>query len=133
MGCRIFGSFGPGMVLQDRYQTAKALLYAGGPDQQSHAVRVMARGGVRYVCRVHVNRLAISDPAGGDQPYKQGGDAADCVAVFNGEIYNHRQLRRWLGDKYDFVDDCDGRVILPAYFELDLDFATCFDGMFSIA
>jgi asparagine synthase (glutamine-hydrolysing) len=36
-------------------------------------------------------RLKIIDLAGGDQPLLNGD--GDTVVVFNGEIYNHRELR----------------------------------------
>jgi asparagine synthase (glutamine-hydrolysing) len=80
---------------------------------------------------VGANRLAITDLVGGDQPYKNGDSTR--VAVFNGEIYNHNTLRNQLSRKYNFVDHCDGRVILPLYAEMGLDFPSRMDGMFAVA
>jgi asparagine synthase (glutamine-hydrolysing) len=60
-----------------------------------------------------IARLAIMTPtAEGNQPLTA--PAGSVVAVFNGEIYNHVGLARWLG--VDGVPGSDGRVI-PALLE----------------
>jgi asparagine synthase (glutamine-hydrolysing) len=79
-----------------------------------------------------MRRLSIIDVEGGHQPI-YGADGAVCL-VFNGEIYNFRELRAELeaaGD--DFRTHGDGEVILQAYLR---DGERCFarlDGMFAIA
>lgn len=60
-------------------------------------------------------RLAILDIAGGVQPMWDA--ARRCVLVFNGQIYNHRELRRELealGRPFR-TDHSDTEVILQAY------------------
>lgn len=57
------------------------------------------------------NRLAIIDVAGGHQPLF--GACGTCV-VFNGEIYNYRQLRERLSD-YPFRTQSDTEVIVALY------------------
>jgi len=54
-------------------------------------------------------RLAIVDPAGGSQPLHSA-DGTLALAV-NGEIYNHRDLERRLGQPYAFQTGSDCEVI----------------------
>lgn len=58
-------------------------------------------------------RLAIIDLAGGAQPMR----AADgCVVIFNGEIYNYRQLRAELTTAgYAFVTESDTEILLHGW------------------
>src|SRR5262245_54849331 len=72
------------------------------------------------------------DPAGGRQPYTLLDGA--ITVVFNGELYNHDELRRGLTARgYTFADRCDGSV-LPALYHLYGDrFVEHLDGMFAIA
>ena len=58
-------------------------------------------------------RLAIVDPASGKQPLlsKDG----KLVLAANGEIYNHRELRKEFEGKYDFQTESDCEVILALY------------------
>ncbi|MEV5880368.1 asparagine synthase (glutamine-hydrolyzing) [Streptomyces sp. NPDC052101] len=119
--CRIFGHFGPRPA---HYATrlAAAAQRHGGPDAQT----VVTGDG----WSLGNNRLAIMDPAHGHQPYRLG----DVVAVFNGEIYNHADLRRDLRRRgYVFDQDCDGSIIPALYHEFGLSFADLLDGMFAIA
>jgi len=58
-------------------------------------------------------RLAIVDPAGGSQPLRSA-DGTLVLAV-NGEIYNHRELKRELGDGYDYQTGSDCEVINALY------------------
>ena len=51
-------------------------------------------------------RLAIIDRAGGDQPMSN--EDGSCWVVFNGEIYNHHELRRELEARgHVFTSHCD--------------------------
>ncbi|PKO59854.1 MAG: asparagine synthetase B, partial [Betaproteobacteria bacterium HGW-Betaproteobacteria-18] len=79
-----------------------------------------------------MRRLSIIDVAGGHQPV-YGADRDVCV-VFNGEIYNFRELRAQLeADGHAFRSHGDAEVIVQAYLR---DGERCFerfDGMFAIA
>ncbi len=60
-------------------------------------------------------RLAIVDPAGGSQPLRSV-DGELALAV-NGEIYNHRELKKELVQPYEFLTGSDCEVINALYRE----------------
>ena len=60
-------------------------------------------------------RLAIVDPEGGSQPLRST-DGSLALAV-NGEIYNHRELKRGLRKSYQFLTESDCEVINALYCE----------------
>uniref|UniRef100_A0A6N2LUD1 Asparagine synthetase [glutamine-hydrolyzing] n=1 Tax=Salix viminalis TaxID=40686 RepID=A0A6N2LUD1_SALVM len=73
-------------------------------------------------------RLAIIDPASGDQPLFNEDQA--IVVTVNGEIYNHVELRKSLPNhKFRTGSDCD--VIAHLYEEHGENFVSMLDGMFS--
>lgn len=62
------------------------------------------------------NRLAVMDPARGAQPMQVTYRGATYTIVYNGEIYNTRELRRELTRLgATFVTDCDTEVVLWSY------------------
>jgi asparagine synthase (glutamine-hydrolysing) len=77
-------------------------------------------------------RLAVIDPAHGDQPILS---EDGCIrVVFNGEIYNFRELRRELLKKgHQFHSDSDGEVIPHLWEEFGTEFPNHLNGMFAIA
>jgi len=79
-----------------------------------------------------MRRLAIIDLVTGDQPVAN--TSGSVQAVFNGEIYNYRELRRELGAKgHRFHSAGDSEVIPHLYEEYGLDFIARLNGMFAIA
>src|SRR5688572_11870526 len=65
-------------------------------------------------------RLAIVDPTSGKQPLFSA-DGVLALAV-NGEIYNHRELRKNLSEPYEFLTHSDCEVILALYRQKGLNF-----------
>ncbi|MFA7236880.1 MAG: asparagine synthase (glutamine-hydrolyzing) [Phycisphaeraceae bacterium] len=64
-----------------------------------------------------------------------GGGAGACVIVFNGEIYNHRELRKLLearGHRF-FTDHSDTEAILHGYQEWGEELPKHLHGMFALA
>jgi asparagine synthase (glutamine-hydrolysing) len=77
-------------------------------------------------------RLAIIDLEGGYQP--QLNETGDIGVVFNGEIYNFRQLRSELAASgHRFRTNSDTEVIVHGYEEWDLDVVRRLRGMFAFA
>lgn len=79
-----------------------------------------------------MRRLSIIDVAGSDQPlYNEGQSLA---LVFNGEIYNYRELRAGLLERgHHFGTEGDGETILHLYEEHGLDLFRHLRGMYAIA
>ncbi len=79
-----------------------------------------------------MRRLSIIDVAGGHQPM-YAADGQVCL-VFNGEIYNYRELRAGLEkDGHAFHSHSDTEVILHAYLRDGVEAFAQLDGMFGIA
>jgi asparagine synthase (glutamine-hydrolysing) len=76
-------------------------------------------------------RLAIVDPASGRQPILSADGT--LVLAANGEIYNHRELRKGLADGYDFRTQSDCEVILALYRREGAGFLDRLNGIFGFA
>ena len=100
-----------------RIQIATVTLIHRGPDQQG-----VFRSNI---CSLGATRLKIIDLVGGDQPIQT--DDGDTAIVFNGEIYNHLELRGELESLgHRFQSHCDTETVLRAFLEWDTDaFADC--------
>jgi asparagine synthase (glutamine-hydrolysing) len=76
-------------------------------------------------------RLAIVDPQSGRQPlFSKDGK---LVLAVNGEIYNHKDIRKRFEGKYDFLTQSDCEVILPLYREKGPHFLEDLNGIFAFA
>src|SRR3954464_3924767 len=95
-----------------------------GPDQQG-----IFEGSEATLCAV---RLKIIDLAGGDQPILT--DDGDSAIAFNGEIYNHLEIRKELEQLgHRFRSQCDTETVLRAFLEWDTACFTRMRGMFAAA
>jgi asparagine synthase (glutamine-hydrolysing) len=95
-----------------------------GPDEGASVVRGTVGLGAR--------RLSIIDLAGGSQPlYNE--DRSVCV-VFNGEIYNYRELRRELQQQgHTLSSETDGEVIAHLWEQHGTGLLDRLNGMFAFA
>ncbi|MEU1228961.1 asparagine synthase (glutamine-hydrolyzing) [Streptomyces sp. NPDC005828] len=120
--CRIFGYFNAAATPHEM-RTVAALQRHGGPD--ATGLSQTPDWGLGN------NRLAVVDLDGGEQPYGRGGPVQ---VVFNGEIYNHEELRRRLEARGHFLPDrCDGSVLPALYLEYGEEFTEHLDGMYALA
>ncbi|OUS00558.1 asparagine synthase B [Flavobacteriales bacterium 33_180_T64] len=76
-------------------------------------------------------RLAIVDPASGKQPLLSGDKK--FVLAANGEIYNHRELRKQFEGEYQFQTESDCEVILALYQKKGVGFIDEMNGIFGFA
>ena len=76
-------------------------------------------------------RLAIVDPASGKQPLFS--PDKQLILAANGEIYNHRALRKQFESTYDFQTQSDCEIILALYKEKGVDFVDDLNGIFGFA
>ena len=98
-----------------------------GPDDAGEFWSIDGRVGLAH------RRLSIVDLSpSGHQPM-QAADGRLSI-VFNGEIYNHRELRRVLeGLGHQFRSSSDTEVVLAAYFQWGRGFLQHLNGMFALA
>ena len=120
--CGIAGIWGAGTA-----STVQHMLEAmrhRGPD--GHGVHINIHQGV-----LGHTRLAIMDPAQGQQPIHNEDRSAALVA--NGMIYNYPQLRQGLTQAHQFGSNSDSEAILHLYEERGLATPDFLDGMFAFA
>ena len=108
----------------DRIQTATATITHRGPDEQG-----VFRSSI---CSLGATRLKILDLVGGDQPIQT--EDGDTTIVFNGEIYNHLEIRKELEALgHRFLSHCDTETVLHAFVEWDTEAFGRMRGMFAVA
>lgn len=101
-----------------------------GPDGDGYAVQ--STMDKRYTVGLVHRRLAIIDLATGDQPMVH--QAAGVTLIFNGEIYNYKDLRCQLeGLGHLFKTQSDTEVLLNAYVEWGPSCVERLRGMFAFA
>ena len=120
------GGFIDGETAPGARESAVAAMCAAmvhrGPDDAGIESRRAATLGMR--------RLAIFDPANGHQPMVSPNRR--YTLVFNGAIYNHRELRAELAD-WSFRTQCDTEVLLAAFARWGQDCVRRLRGMFAMA
>ena len=100
-----------------------------GPDDLGEYIRPLDDNGP-FVFFGH-RRLSIIDLTGGHQPLSN--EKGTVWVVFNGEIYNFKELREGLkGRGHQFRTCSDTEVIVHAYEEYQEDCFRFFNGMFAI-
>lgn len=89
---------------------------------------------LREHCGLAHVRLSIIDLSGGQQPMVARRGEMECAIVYNGEIYNMKQLRKELcREGEEFVTESDTEVILLGYMRHGVDYVKRLNGIFSFA
>lgn len=120
-GLAVFSGPAPG---RDEVVRMCDVLTHRGPDDAGYLVAPPVALGMR--------RLSIIDLAGGHQPiFNEDGTVS---VVFNGEIYNYRELRSWLESAgHSFRTASDTEVIVHLWEQVGIEFPKHLNGMFAIA
>ncbi len=125
--CGIAGRFHPAALPSDPAWGAAAnkLLFHRGPDGEGHYEDSF--------CQLVHRRLSLIDLSdAGRQPMANEDDTV--FLIFNGEIYNYRELRReLLGRGHRFKSQTDSEVIIHLYEEVGEDLVGRLRGMFAFA
>ncbi len=126
--CGICGYISKKSIALEQLREMNDTMYHRGPDDSGVELYEMTGGRqVGFAQR----RLSIMDlSALGHQPMHSA-DRRISV-VYNGEIYNYRELREELAD-YPFRSNCDTEVIIAAYLKWGITCVERFNGMFAIA
>src|SRR5689334_11599497 len=105
------------------YSALRSIIHRG-PDQQGCIESEQVSLGA--------TRLRILDLTAGDQPLKS--PDGDVILVFNGEIFNHQELRSDLQRSgFSFHTRCDTEVVLNAFLRWGESCFERFRGMFALA
>jgi asparagine synthase (glutamine-hydrolysing) len=122
--CGISGGIGAGAPSKQLLDAQlKSIEHRGPDDAGTYLNQEISLG----MCR-----LAIVEIAAGKQP---ASDASEKIhIVWNGEIYNYRELRSELEQRgIHFRDSSESEVVINLYLEFGLDFINKLNGMFAIA
>ncbi len=125
--CGICGYFSPSAELSSAFldQATRSLSHRG-PDGMNTWTHPSGFAGLGHT------RLAIIDIEGGSQPMHSSDGR--LTIVFNGEIYNYRELRRELVSLgHSFHTNSDTEVLLAAYRQWGSDCLIRLSGMFAFA
>lgn len=122
--CGICGGIGPKAQRQETLKKQLLSIEHRGPDDSGMYIRP---GIALGMCR-----LAIVEIQNGKQPTSD--DFLDVHVVFNGEIYNYREIRNELQMKgVNFKSSGEAEVIIQSYLKYGSEFVSRLNGMFAIA
>ena len=122
--CGIAGGVGPSAPSLQALEAQLTKLEHRGPDDRGIYVN--------HGISLGMCRLAIVEIAAGKQPFESADGKVKIV--FNGEIYNYRQLREELvALGHEFAGASESEVIIAAYRQYGPDFPNHLTGMFAIA
>ena len=126
--CGICGYVSKNNITLEQLKAMNDTMYHRGPDDSGEEIYEMPDG---WQVGFAQRRLSILDlSALGHQPMHSADKRISVV--YNGEIYNYRELREELAD-YPFRSNCDTEVIIAAYLRWGIRCVERFNGMFAIA
>lgn len=125
--CGICGFISKQNITLDELKCMNDTMYHRGPDDSGEEIYTMKNG---YEIGLAQRRLSILDLSPlGHQPMHS--ENKRVSVVYNGEIYNFKELREELSD-YSFRSNCDTEVIIAAYLKWGIKCVHKFNGMFAI-
>lgn len=97
-----------------------------GPDEDGYYIN-------KNVALGH-KRLIVIDPVGGKQPMIEKFSYGEYVIVYNGQIYNTKELKEILTKNgFSFNGHCDTEVLLKSYIHFGHDIVNHLNGIFAFA
>jgi asparagine synthase (glutamine-hydrolysing) len=122
--CGIAGAAGPGTTADLVLRMTRTLRHRGPDDEGIHL-------SPRHAAALGNRRLSIIDLEGGHQPISS--EDGSLWIVFNGEIYNHAELRVGLERTHKFRTRSDTEVLLHLFEERGPAALDALIGMFALA
>jgi asparagine synthase (glutamine-hydrolysing) len=123
--CGIAGSIGSTPPSPGNVRLAQSLLRHRGPD--ANGIVVDTLGPVAYTL-LHTRLSIIDLDHRSDQPM----ELDDCIIVFNGEIYNYKEIRKTIeAEGVVFHTNSDTEVLIRAYRKWGLDLFDELEGMWA--
>ncbi len=97
-----------------------------GPDEEGYYINKNVAFGHK--------RLIVIDPEGGKQPMTETYSFGEYTIVYNGQIYNTKELREILEKNgFTFNGHCDTEVLLKSYIHFGKDVVHHLNGIFAFA
>lgn len=97
-----------------------------GPDEEGYYIS-------KHVALGH-KRLIVIDPEGGKQPMIERYQDENYIIVYNGQIYNTKELRETLIDNgFEFNGHSDTEVLLKSYIHFGKEVVNHLNGIFAFA
>ncbi|MBR4669253.1 MAG: asparagine synthase (glutamine-hydrolyzing) [Butyrivibrio sp.] len=126
--CGICGYISKKRITEEQLRIMNDTMYHRGPDDSGVEIYDGSNG---YSIGFAQRRLSIMDlsPLGHQPMHSENGRIS---VVYNGEIYNYRELKEELSD-YEFKSNCDTEAIIAAYLKWGIDMVDHIHGMFAIA
>lgn len=126
--CGICGYVSRRSLTKEQLRNMNDTMYHRGPDDSGEEICAIRDG---YELGLAQRRLSIQDlsPMGHQPMHSPDGRVS---VVFNGEIYNFRELRADLAP-YPFRSSCDTEVIIAAYLKWGIRCVDRLHGMFAVA
>jgi len=122
--CGIAGILGPNLAENDLRLLLEPITHRG---EEKYRYEILITPDIS----LGTHRLAIVDEACGQQPFQSQDKLV--TTIFNGQIYNHNELREMLSEEFTFNSICDTEVVLNSYLKWGKDFVNYLDGQFAIA
>lgn len=121
--CGLIGAFAPDGAIPEGFANGLSSIRHRGPDGE---------GWYRdHACVLGHRRLSIVDLVGGDQPLHNEDET--IALIYNGEIYNHREILSSLNSSHRPMSRSDGEALVHAYEESGVDAIAKMRGMFALA
>lgn len=97
-----------------------------GPDEEGFYIN-------NYICMAH-KRLIVIDPKNGKQPMIEKYSFGDYAIVYNGQIYNTKELKETLiQNGFTFNGHCDTEILLKSYIYYGNSVVKHLNGIFAFA
>ena len=111
---------------KDVLNTMTQTLSNRGPDEEGFYIN-------KNVALGH-KRLIVIDPEGGKQPMIEKYSLGEYVLIYNGQIYNTKELKKTLLENgFTFFGHSDTEVLLKSYIYYGKDVVNHLNGIFSFA
>jgi asparagine synthase (glutamine-hydrolysing) len=125
--CGIAGYFGTKALDTDKIQKTLQLMKNRGPDNQTFK-KFQTSSEQIYLMHSRLSIIDLNDRS--DQPFYDNG----CTLVFNGEIYNFVEIRKYLEYQgHQFKTQSDTEVLLKSYLVYGESCVHLFEGMWAFA
>ena len=126
--CGIAGFIGNNKISNETINKSLLLMKKRGPDDQSCCHLKINSSSNVYLLHTRLSIIDLKNRS--NQPFKK----KHITLIFNGEIYNYKEIRKNLEKLgYKFYTECDTEVLATAYLQYGEKCVDYFEGMWAFA